>query len=149
MAHELAAAGHGFLWPNLTFASDSQSVQVVGHPTNPLSEEPVRFLADFAESVPADVFEREIDNLLGLVLARLSALGQEDTGLRSLWNEVCNERRNPELATLRRFEAVLGFDPQEAPQGLLDRMISLADRAGEQAAKRLLLLVQVRIPRAL
>jgi hypothetical protein len=137
MAHELAAAGHGFLWPNLTFASDSQSVQIVGRPTNPLSEEPVRFLADFAEAVPADVFEREIDNLLGLVLARLRALGQEDTGLQYLWNEVCKERRDPEIATLRRFEAVLGFDPKEAPQGLLDRIISLSNRAGEQAAEEI------------
>jgi len=137
MAHELAAAGHGFLWPNLTFTSDSQSIRVLGRPTNPLSEEPVRFLADFAEAVPADVFEREIDNLLGLVLARLRALGQEDTGLERLWNDVCKERRDPELATLRRFEAVLGFDPQEAPQGLLNRMISLSNRAGEQAAEEI------------
>jgi len=32
---------------------------------------------------------------------------------------------------------VLGFDPQEAPQGLLDRMISLSNRAGEQAAEEI------------
>jgi hypothetical protein len=50
---------------------------------------------------------------------------------------VCNERRDPELATLRRFEAVLGFDPQEAPQGLLDRVLSLSTRAGEQAAEEI------------
>ena len=137
MSHELAAAGHGFLWPNLTFASDSQSIRVLGHPTNPLSEEPVRFLADFAEAVPADIFEREIDNLLELVLARLRALGQEDTGLERLWNDVCKERRDPKLATLRRFEAVLGFDPQDAPQGLLNRLISLSNRAGEQAAEEI------------
>ena len=137
MAHELAAAGHGFLWPNLTFASDSQSIQVIGHPTNPLSEEPVRFLADFTEAVPADVFESGIDNFLELVLARLRALGQEGTGLERLWNEVWKERRDPPLAALRRFEAVLGFDPQEAPRGLLDRMISLSNRAGEQAAEEI------------
>jgi hypothetical protein len=137
MAHELAAAGHGFLWPNLRFASDSQSIQVYGHPSNPLSAEPVRFLADFTEAVPADAFEREIDNFLGLVLARLRALGHEDTALEHLWKEVCKERRDPELVTLRRFEAVLGFDPQEAPRSLLDRMISLSNRAGEQAAEEI------------
>jgi len=137
MAHELAAAGHGFLWPNLTIASDSQSIQVLGRPTNPLSEEPVRFLADFAEAVPADVFEREVDSFQELVLARLRALGQGDTGLERLWNEVCKERRDPELASLRRFEAVLGFDPQEAPRDLLDRVIALSKRAGEQAAEEI------------
>jgi hypothetical protein len=137
MAHELAAAGHGFLWPNLMFASDSQSIQVFGRPTNPLSEEPVRFLADFIEVVPADVFEREIDSFLELVLARLRALGQEDTDLERLWNDVCKMRRDPELMTLRRFEAVLGFDPLEAPRSLLDRIISLSNRAGEQAAEEI------------
>jgi hypothetical protein len=137
MAHELSAAGHGFLWPNLTFASDLQSIQVSGRPTNPLSREPVRFLADFTEIVPADLFEQQIDNLIGLVLARLRALGQEDSGLQRLWNDVCEERRDPERTTLRRFEAVLGFDPLEAPKTLLDRMLSVSNRAGEQAAEEI------------
>ncbi len=137
MAHELGAAGHGFLWPNLKFASDSQSIQVVGHPTNPLSNEPVRFLADFEETIPADAFERVIDEFIGLVLARLRAVGLENSDLERLWNEVLQERRDPKTATIRRFEAVLGFDPEEAPPHLLDRMVSLLSRAGEQAAEEI------------
>lgn len=137
MSHELGAAGHGFLWPNLKFASDSQSIQIVGHPTNPLSEEPIRFLADFVETIPANVFERAIDDFMGLVLARLRALGLENSDLERLWNEVCQERRDSKIALLRRFEAVLGFDPAEAPQHLLDRMLSLLSRAGEQAAEEI------------
>jgi hypothetical protein len=134
MAHECAAAGHGFLWPNLTFASDSQSVQIVGRPANPLSEEPVRFLADFAETVPAEIFERAVDDFIGLVLARLRTFGLEKSDLERLWNDVCNERRSKEIAVLRRFEALLGFDAADAPQGLLNRMVSLLSRAGEHAA---------------
>lgn len=137
MAHEFGAAGNGFLWPNLKFSSDSQSIQVVGYPTNPLSEEPVRFLTDFVENVPAEAFERAIDDFLGLVLARLRATGLENSDLEHLWNDVCQERRDPTIAILRRFEAVLGFDPAEAPSALLDRMVSLLGRAGEQAAEEI------------
>jgi len=137
MAHEFGAAGNGFLWPNLKFSSDSQSIQVVGHPTNPLSEEPVRFLTDFVENVPAEAFERAIDDFLGLVLARLRAVGLENSDLERLWNDVCQERRDPEMAILRRFEAVLGFDPAEAPSALLNRMVSLLARAGERAAEEI------------
>jgi hypothetical protein len=134
MAHELAAAGHGFLWPNLTFTGDSHSIQVIGRPSPPLSEEPVRFLADFVETVPSDTFERAIDDFLQLVLARLRTLGLEHSDLELLWTDVCGERRTPETAILRRFEALLGFDAAEAPQGLLSRMVSLLTSAGEQAA---------------
>ena len=134
MAHEMAAAGHGFLWPNLTFTGDSHSIQVTGRPSNPLSEEPVRFLADFEETVPSDTFERAVDDFLQLVLARLRTLGLEHSDLELLWTDVCAERRTPETAILRRFEALLGFDAAEAPQGLLSRIVSLLARAGDQAA---------------
>jgi hypothetical protein len=137
MSHELGAVGHGFLWPNLKFASDSQSIQVVGRPTNPLSEEPVRFLADFEETIPADAFERAIDDFIGLVLARLRAVGVENSDLEQLWHEVLRERREPKTAMIRRFEAVLGFDPEDAPGHLLDRMLALLSQAGERAAEEI------------
>ena len=137
MAHEFAAAGHGFLWPNLTIASDSESIQIVARPTPPLSSEPVRFLSSFNESIPAATFEQAVDAFLNLVLARLRNCGHVNTELEQLWNEVCQERSDPALSSRRRWEAILGFDPMDAPPALLDRIADLAAQIGEEATQEL------------
>jgi hypothetical protein len=126
MAHELAAAGHGFLWPNLTFASDSQSVQVVGHPTNPLSEEPVRFLADFAESVPAEVFDpSRSDSVVSVV----------GLAIRESGNAMRLHFRKRNRAGLRFEAARLLCDELIAPD--TDRWLSATDsRTSRQKVQR-------------
>ena len=92
MAHEMPSAGHGFLWPLLTFASDGEAIDVICRPSNPLSAEPVRYIGDFHEAIEARVFESTLDEFVGLVLARLDAVGLSGTELRLLWDEVVAER---------------------------------------------------------
>ena len=132
MSHELPAAGYGFIWPQLVFASDGEAVRVSCRPSPALSLEPVRYLSEFDAVVPADEFERETDSFLDLVLRRLDNLG--DTDLHVLWREVLAERADPNQATARRLEARLGYDPDEAPPTLLEQLVELASRAGVGAA---------------
>ncbi len=75
MAHEMPGAGHGYLWPLLTFASDGEAIDATCRPSNPLSAEPVRYVADFHDAIEAPAFERALDEFVGLVLARLDAVG--------------------------------------------------------------------------
>jgi len=131
MSHELPAAGYGFIWPRLEFASDGEAIWVSCRPSPALSREPVRYLSEFEAFVPAPEFERETDNFMDLVLRRLDSLGQ--TELHILWREVLDERADPRQSDARRIEARLGYEPDEAPLMLLERLLELASEAGPGA----------------
>jgi hypothetical protein len=133
MAHELAAAGYGFLWPRLAFDSDGETVDVVCRATPPDSKEPIRYLDDFRASVPADAFEQTIDHFVDLVVARLDAVGVRDTTLHALWREVRAERADAETSFYRQLEAELGFEPDEAPEGVIGKLQDLTSHAGKAA----------------
>ena len=131
MSHEVAAAGHGFVWPRLVFASDGDTISVQCRPTSSLSEEPVRYLSEFDVWMRADEFETATDQFVDLVLRRLDSLGE--TELHVLWKEVLSERADPDQAAGRRIEARLGYDPDEAPLELVGRIVSLATQVGTGA----------------
>lgn len=114
MSHELAAAGYGFVWPRLIFASDGDTLSVQCRAGSPLSEEPVRYLSEFDVRVRAEEFESAVDRFIELVLRRLDSLGETD--LHVLWQELLAERADPEQSAGRRTEARLGYDPDEAPR---------------------------------
>jgi len=128
MSHELPAAGYGFIWPLLVFASDGESIRVSCTRSPALSTEPVHYLAEFEVAVPAREFERGIDNFMDLVLRRLDILGE--TELHLLWRDVLAERADREQSTARKIEARLGYDADEAPLDLLERFLNLATEAG-------------------
>ena len=72
------------------------------------------------------------DNFLDLVLRRLDTLGE--TELHVIWREVLAERADPLLSAARKVEARLGYDPDEAPPSLVERLLDLASEAGGSAA---------------
>jgi hypothetical protein len=131
MSHELTAAGYGFIWPQLVFASDGESIRVICRQSPALSTKPVRYLSEFDTAVPAREFESEVDSFMDLVLRRLDALGE--TELHLLWREVLAERADREQSAGRKMEARLGYDPDEAPPDLLERLLHLAGEAGVDA----------------
>lgn len=133
MSHELPAAGGGFLWPPITFEADGDAIILHCRRSLPPKAESAQFLSEFHEKVALRAFENEMEEFVRLVLARLEALGLADTPLRELWDEVCKERRSPSLVRLRELEAKLGYDPEEAPPDLMDRIQTLAQTAGHDA----------------
>ncbi len=133
MAHHMAAVGGGFLWPRLTFESDGENIEVLCRPSEPTAIEPIRYLAGFKSSVPAREFEQTVDGFVGLVLQRLTKVGERDTDLHGLWRDVLDERRDPEASLYRRLEARLGFDPEEAPETVIDELSNLSSEAGDAA----------------
>lgn len=136
MSHELGAAGGGFLWPALGFAFDGQSITLQLKRTS--SNQPVCFLRELTLRIPAAAFERGVSAFIELVLDRLRAVGAEDVALASLWQEVCAERRSPELAALRRSEAMLGLDPETLPAADLEALSAAAAWLGPGAADEVL-----------
>ena len=132
MAHEVAAAGEGFLWPCLAFLSDGEAIRVECRASESDSPEMLRYLASFDATVPARAFEAGVDGFLALVLERLGSSRKHPLAL--LWAAVLAERADPTATYQRRLEAMLGFDPDEAPDSVLWHLSDLSERAGAEAA---------------
>jgi hypothetical protein len=131
MAHEMSAAGYGFLWPRLTFESDGERVDVTCYRTKSTRIEPIGYIEGFQASIPAMEFETAVDAFLDLVLARLDTVGVRNTELEAVWNEVRAERADTHAARFRRLEAMLGYEPDEAPEETILRLEALSSEAGE------------------
>lgn len=137
MAHEMPAAGYGFLWPLVTFESDGEQIVIQSRPSDLLSDEPVKYLSAFREAVSASEFERTIDQFIEFVIARLDAVGIESSELHELWSDVRKERGDAALSFTRTLEAQLGFEPEEAPSDLLVRLDDLSHQVGRAAIAEL------------
>jgi hypothetical protein len=122
MSHKIGGAGGGYIWPDLSFSSDWQSVLVSSCRTEQSEAQPIRYLNDFSVSVPVGEFERGLDRFMSGTVARLADTAGADTELRVLWRDVINERRDHDLSRWRKLEACMGYDPDEAPKELLDNL---------------------------
>lgn len=133
LAHEVASSGYGFLWPRVVFACDGENMQIWSIPTRSESEQPIHFLADRHDVVPVKDFIDAVDTFMNLVLARLDAVSLNKTDLKSLWEEVQEERSNVNVAEFRRIEAMLGFDPDESDPDIVEQFVRLGRSIGSSA----------------
>lgn len=133
LAHRLTTIGGGYVWPNTTILSDGQRVALLARPTQRRPSEPLRYLCDAATFVPAPVFECAVDRFLAQVREQLRAERIDGTNLERLWADLVAERSDPVAASLRRFEALLGFDPDDADATVLANLRTDSEALGEPA----------------
>jgi hypothetical protein len=139
LAHSLKAAGHGFVWPGLRIAGDDDSVHV-----SMISESlwhegfsNIRYLDAFSDQiVRATDYEKAVDEMVTLVLARVDSVGsnEETRSLRELWKEVREERDSSEKAAFRKFEAILGYESGEAPDAIVEQVLRATESIGSSSA---------------
>lgn len=137
MSHKVGAAGEGFLWPDLTFISDGEAVLVRSRPSPLTPEQSVRYLNSFDEFIPVHEFETEMHSFIESVLGRLTDMRIKATGLDDLWKEVLAERRDPGLASWRKLEAIMGYDPDEAPDQTIADLQTAALVYGSSAVEEM------------
>jgi hypothetical protein len=133
MAHSLAAIGGGYVWPDVTLFSDGEQMLIQSRPTGGQKWEPIRYLDGTDLSFSIAEFEGAVQAFVESVLARLSSFGIEGTCLHQLWQELRTERHSQETASIRRLEALLGFDAATAPDALLDELLTSAEQEGRTA----------------
>ena len=136
-SHKVGNAGNGFVWPDLSFSSDWKSIHVSSRPTARCQFEPIRYLNNFDKSISIKDFERSAENFINATIARLSSLHNHHTKLSALWNEVLEERRDPEISERRALEACMGFDPDEAPANVLDDLMKVMCSYGKGAIQEI------------
>lgn len=137
MRHSLAAAGEGYAWPDLTFASVGDFILATARAGAPSATAPVRYVADFAQWTRAGVFEDASRAFIDGVLARLQALDINGTELEAVWRDVCREQSDTEAARWRRLEALAGYDPDEAPEAFIADLLQASEDSGWAAIEEL------------
>ena len=137
MSHQVAGAGGGYLWPDLSFSSDWESITVSSRRTESSTAQPVHYLNDFRISIPLADFEHEVDEFLSSTIARLSDTLDTETELSVLWRDVIRERRDRDLSRWRQLEACMGYDPDEGPHDLLHGLHRAMETYGEGAVREI------------
>lgn len=137
LSHSMASAGYGYSWPGVEFASDGEHMGILCQ-SSPLEVMgSVRYLRDASLVIPAGDFEQGVDEFLEQTLGRLRSMGHERTELEQLWTEVLRERSSEQLGAWRRLEALCGFDPEEAPESLVEELIRDPASLGKNALEEI------------
>lgn len=133
LAHRMATVGSGFSWPNITFVSDGFRMTVISKPTKPNTNDSVRYLADNISICSAVDFERLVDGFIDNVLARLANAKLHESNLDNIWKSVLSDREDPKLNQIRKIEALLGYDADQAHTSQLSEAIDASAELGEDA----------------
>jgi hypothetical protein len=89
---------------------------------------PARYLTNAVTFVSGDDFEVVADSLLDASAA--TAPERDRAALTALIRALREERASPEHAEWRRMEASCGFDPDKAPETLIETMLGFSIRYG-------------------
>jgi hypothetical protein len=132
LAHEWPAANAGTIWPALMMASEGDTIQFQATIAAGSREQSVRYLNTLPVpiSIPREQVESVLDAFIASVLDRLEAWDGIHTELLDLWQELKDEHADEEVSRFRRLEACLGFDPDEAPETLMEQAIQMAATMG-------------------
>ncbi|HVC63245.1 MAG TPA: hypothetical protein VND19_23140 [Acetobacteraceae bacterium] len=131
LAHHMSSIGGGYIWPNITIFSDGERVGLLARSTMRRAAEPLRYVADVAAVVRAHVFEDAIDRYVAQVVGQLRAAKVAETNLDQVWQDVQAERADPLRSSRRKFEALMGFEPDEADEATLNGLTADATTLGD------------------
>ena len=135
MSHKVSNIGGGYVWPDLSFSTDWESMLVSARQTKGWEGEPIRYLKDFDARISSDAFEKGVDDFVNGTIARLSSALKTPTGIGELWEQVKHERQHPDLSEERELEASMGYDPDEAPDGLIYLILQARNSYGRDAVQ--------------
>ena len=133
MSHKVSNVGGGYVWPDLSFSTDWESIQVNARHTDSWEGEPIRYLNDFETHISLTEFEKGIDEFIDGTIARLSSTLKTRTELSVFWEQVKYERLCSDVSESRKLEACMGYDPDEAPEGMIDHLRQARDTYGRDA----------------
>lgn len=132
-AHGMATAGHGYGWPKITISADGFWTALECERSRESDPTLFRYWESGAVAVPAIDLESAIDEFVSFVVNRADAAGLSDTNLHLLWKDLQYERKDAEMARFRRFEALLGCDPDELDAEELENRLADAKALGVNA----------------
>ena len=133
MSHNVAAAGSGYVWPDLEIVSSGDIIRLKSRESQESTVGSIAYLGNIESHLPARDFVAAIDEFVETVIARLVDTGHRETPLRELWSLVKEERQDPDSSEYRKLEALLGFDAEEGPSDRIERLIEAGRHLGSDA----------------
>ncbi|MEW6712033.1 MAG: hypothetical protein AB1403_19575 [Candidatus Riflebacteria bacterium] len=137
MSHQLSGIGNGYVWPNITLYCDGHSMNVRSLKTHGHKIESIRYLSDFFAGVNLKTFENEVDNFIFSIIDRMNQQNLNNSNLHLVWKEVLKERSQADSYNWRKLEAILGFDPDEAPKELITALLEKSAVLGSGAIEEI------------
>ena len=129
-AHCMSSVGAGYVWPNITIASDGLRTTLSAVPSSRPDAKPFRYTSSAGNAFPATVWENAVDAFISQITARLDAQGIKGTNLHKLADDLLAERSDPELTHYRRVEALLGKGPDALDESLVKQLVGEAETLG-------------------
>ena len=139
LAHEMSAAGGGFVWPPVSVCGDLDVVRWIVGESNEDSVSPVHFNRPRSLETPGYDHEEGIGRFISAVVDRLHEhsthpdIADPYRRLAIVWHEVQRERADSQERAWRRMEAMLGFDPDAAEPDQVDSLVRMSKKYGEKA----------------
>lgn len=115
MAHELQSAAGGYDWPKITFFSQKTIVEVHCNALyqDSLGNGAERYITSGQSFVDIEIFVNEIIRFLSEVADHFPIFRKYHENLKS-------ELENIDISHYRQVEAMLGFDPDQAPNIIME-----------------------------
>ncbi len=130
LAHHMSSVGAGYHWPNVSIWGEGSRVGVAVHADANNLQPSLKFVAQpKLNYVPSLTVEAAIDRFVRNVLEHV---GDASDGLDAEYRQLQAERADSTVAAWRKLEAMLGFDPDDAPDGLVGGLEALTERYGSE-----------------
>src|SRR5690554_30895 len=132
MSHSLGAVGQGYYWPDLTFASDTQSI----HLQLKLHQDKIggiRYLEAYSGKITAQQFETAVFKLIEQTLEQLNSKGLKNTDLHQAWADLKEDLNQADRFRYRQLEAQLGFDQNEGELNYITKLLEVENQFGHSA----------------
>ena len=130
LAHHLSSVGAGYHWPNVSIWGEGSRVGIAVHADASNLQPSLKFVAQpRLDYVPSLTVEAAIDRFVRNVLEHV---GNASDGLDAEYRQLQAERADSTVAAWRTLEAMLGFDPDDAPDGLVGGLEALTERYGSE-----------------
>ena len=136
-AHRLSTIGGGYVWPDITIFSDGERTALVPRPTAERPSTAYRYIGDFAAVLRSREYVAAVDRFIESIRGRLRAEGVAETNLDVLWRDLTKERQDPTIAQRRKFEALLGREPDAADDEVLRQLETDSKELGQSASYEL------------
>ena len=133
LAHCMATIGEGYAWPNITISTDGYWTGIVSSRSSENAGSLFRYSGAGFTGVPATELEAAIDDFVPQIVHMADNAGIHYSNLHHLWNDLRVEREDFNMSRFRRFEALLGSDPDELDSDDIERRLSDAQILGERA----------------
>lgn len=131
LRHELNAASGDTILPPFMIYGMGPRVMVAPIAGVEADGSSLRYLQERPLTMLASDFEQGVDTLFAQLLRERDL--PDSAAFADLVGQLGRERADEELAGWRRLEACLGYDPDQAPDEVVEALLLFEDRVGEAA----------------